>query len=307
MDRLQAIEIFVRVAERRSFSAAADDLNLSRQMVSDRIKDLEQRLGVRLLQRTTRRVSLTESGAAYLEKVRAGIAAIEEAEAEATSLAAHPRGVLRVNAPMSFGFKHVAPAVGDFLLANEDVRVELTLNDRTINLLEENVDVAIRIGRLLDSSLIAKKLATCRMILCASPLYVKAHGAPKHPRDLAHHRCFTFAYWSDGSEWKFTRKGEPASVRIESRLWCNNGEALVEAASVGAGITIQPNFIAGPVIREGRLVELLPAWRMADLSIYAIYPPSQFVPAKTRAFIDHLAKHFAGSPYWEKRLSTEDG
>jgi DNA-binding transcriptional LysR family regulator len=186
------------------------------------------------------------------------------------------------------------------LVANEDVRVELTLNDRTVNLLEENVDLAIRIGRLADSSLIAKKLAACRMILCAAPSYVKQHRALKHPRDLADHRCLTFAYWSDGPEWKFTRKGELASVRVESRLWCNNGEALVEAATVGAGIIIQPNFIAGPAIREGRLIEILPSWRMADLNIYAIYPPSQFVPAKTRAFIDHMSKHFAGSPYWEK-------
>lgn len=299
MDRLQAIEIFVRVAERQSFSAAADDLNLSRQMVSDRIKELEERLGVRLLQRTTRRVSLTESGTAYLEKVRAGLAALEEAEAEASSLAARPRGTLRVNAPMSFGFKHVAPAVGAFLLANEDVRVELTLNDRTINLIEENVDLAIRIGRLADSRLIAKKLASCRMVLCAAPSYLKTHGAVKHPRDLAGHACLTFAYWTAGPEWTFTRKGEQVSVRVESRLWCNNGEALVEAAAIGAGIVMQPNFIAGPALREGRLVELLPAWRAPDLNIYAIYPPSQFIPAKTRAFIDHLTKHFAATPYWE--------
>jgi DNA-binding transcriptional LysR family regulator len=300
MDRLQAMEIFVRVAERQSFSAAADDLNLSRQLVSERVADLEHRLGVRLLQRTTRRVSLTESGAAYLEKVRTGLAALEEAEAEAASLSARPRGTLRVNAPMSFGFKHVAPAVGDFLLANADVRVELTLNDRTINLVEENVDLAIRIGQLMDSSLIAKKLAACRMVLCAAPSYLKTHSAVKHPRDLAEHACLTFAYWTAGPEWAFTRKGEQASVRVESRLWCNNGEALVEAAAVGAGIVMQPNFIAGPAVREGRLVELLPGWRAPDLNIYAIYPPSQFVPAKTRAFIDHLTKHFAASSYWEK-------
>lgn len=293
MDKLQAIEVFVRVAELRSFTLAADELNLSRTVVSDRVKDLEDRLGVRLLQRTTRRVSLTESGRAFLERARNGLAAIEEAEAEALSLAAQPRGVLRVNAPMSFGYRHLAPAVGSFLLKHAEVRVELTLNDRVIDLLEEGVDLAVRIGRLSDSTLIARKLASCRMILCASPSYLKARGAPKHPRDLAAHDCLTFAYWSDGPDWRFTRRGEEATVRVKSRLWCNNGDAIIEASATGLGIALQPSFIASAAIEDGRLSEILPSWRAPELGVYALYPPSQFLPAKTRAFIDHLADFFA--------------
>jgi DNA-binding transcriptional LysR family regulator len=300
MDRLQAIAIFIRVAERQSFSAAADDLNISRQLASDRVRELEERLGVRLLQRTTRRVSLTESGAAFIEKARAGIAALDEAEAEASSLSARPRGVLRVNAPMSFGFKHVGPAVGEFLLAHDGVRVELTLNDRIVNLIEENVDIAIRIGQMPDLTVIAKKLAVSRMVLCASPGYLKSHPVVKHPRDLAAHTCLSYMYLFDGLDWKFTGKGETVTVRVESRLASNNGEALVEAACVGAGIIMQPNFVAGPSIREGRLVEILPAWSAPELTVYAIYPPSPFVPAKTRAFVEHLVKRFTRSPYWEK-------
>lgn len=303
MDRLLAIKVFMHVAERQSFTAAADELTMSRQTVSDQIRDLEEHLGVRLLNRTTRRVALTESGAAFLEKARLGLGAIEEAEAEAASLAATPRGVLRVNAPMSFGFRHVAPAVGAFMLANPEIRIELTLNDRVVNLIEENVDVAIRIGQLGDSSLIARKLAPCRSVLCASPDYLKQHGRPKHPRDLAGHRCLAYAYAADNQDWTFerkakgARKAERVTVRVQHSLLCNNGDALIEAAAAGAGVTVQPSFIAGDALNEGRVVALLPGWRVRAYHVHALYPPSQYVPAKTRAFIDHLVRHFAGNPF----------
>jgi len=297
MDRLQAIEAFVKVAELRSFTAAADALRLSRTSVSDLVKDLEERMGVRLLQRTTRRVSLTESGAAFLERVRLGLAALEEAEAEATTFAAKPRGVLRVNAPMSFGFRHLAPIVGDFLMAYPDVSVEFTLNDRVVDLIENNVDVAIRIGNLTDSSLISRKLASARMLLCAAPAYLKRNGAPKHPRDLPSHRCLAFAYWSEGQNWRFKRRADEVVVKVDARLWCNNGDAVVEAAAKGVGIAMQPDFIAGPLIRSGHLVEILPGWRAMELGIYAVHSPGPFVPAKTRAFIDHLATALR-APAW---------
>lgn len=298
MDRLQAIEVFVKVAERKSFSAAAEALGLSRTIVSERVRDLEKELGVRLLQRTTRRVALTEPGAAFLERVRFGLAALEEAAAEAASLSAEPRGVLRLNAPMSFGFRHLAPALGGFMQAFPDVRVELTLADRMVSLIEENVDVAIRIGELRDSSLIARKLATCRMVLCASPAYLKRHGAPKHPKDISAHACLFYTYWLAGDEWRFTRRNEEALVHAgEAALRSNNGDAIAEAAAAGAGIALQPDFIVGPLINEGRLVELLPAWRAAEFGIYAVHPQSQFVPAKSRAFMEHLAKAYL-RPSW---------
>lgn len=297
MDRLQAIEIFVKVAELKSFSAAADAMNLSRTLVSDRVKELEEQIGVRLLQRTTRRVALTEPGAAFLERVRLGLAAFDEAAAEASSLSTNPRGLLRVNAPMSFGFRHVAPAVGAFLSAYPDVRVELQLNDRLVDLIEDNVDVAVRIGALRDSSLVARKLATCRMLVCAAPSYVKSHGAPKRPDDLRKHLCLSYSYWLEGDHWKFNRRGTEVDVHIPARFHCNNGDAVAEAAAAGAGIALQPDFIAGPLVREGRLVEILPGWRAAEFGVYAVYAPTHFVPAKSRVFIDHLAKVFATTPW----------
>lgn len=298
MDRLQAIEIFVKVAELKSFSAASTALNLSRTLVSERVRDLEQHLGVRLLQRTTRRVALTEPGAAFLDRVRTGLAALDEAAAEASSLTERPRGVLRVNAPMSFGFRHLAPAVGAFTQDHPEVRIDLVLTDRLVNLIEEKVDVAVRIGELRDSSLIARKLATCRMMLCAAPSYLKRMGAPKHPSDIKDHVRLFYTYWLDGEEWRFKRRDEEVVVHAgEAQLRCNNGDAVAEAAAQGAGIALQPNFIAGPLVKQGRLVELLPSWRAATFGIYAIYPQSQFVPAKSRAFMDHLAKAYARPPW----------
>jgi DNA-binding transcriptional LysR family regulator len=297
MDRLQAIEIFVKVAELRSFSAAADELDLSRTLVSERVKDLEEELGVRLLQRTTRRVALTEPGAAFLERVRVGLSALDEAAAEASSLSAKPRGVLRVNAPMSFGFRHLAPEVGSFLALYPEVSVELTLNDRLIDLIEENVDIALRIGELRDSSLVARRLAMCRMLVCAAPSYLKKHGAPKHPEELKEHLCLSYSLLLDGEDWKFRRRREEATVRIVSRLRSNNGDAVAAAAAAGAGIALQPDFIAGPLVRQGKLVEILPGWRAAEFGVYALYAPTQFVPAKSRAFIDHLVKAYAKPPW----------
>jgi DNA-binding transcriptional LysR family regulator len=298
MDRLQALEIFVKVAELKSFTAAARELNLSRTLVSERVRDLEADLGVRLLQRTTRRVALTEPGAAFLEGVRLGLAALEEAAAEASSLTAEPRGTLRVNAPMSFGFRHLAPEIGAFMSKHPEVRVELTLTDKLVDLLEENVDVAIRIGNLRDSSLIARKLASCRMVLCAAPAYLKRRGAPKHPRDLKNHTLLFYTLWLDRDEWRFKRRSEEAVFNVaEAALRSNNGDAIAAAAAEGVGIALQPDFIAGPLIKRGRLVEVLPTWRAAEFGVFAVYPESQFVPAKSRAFIEHLSKAFA-RPVW---------
>ncbi|RYZ12322.1 MAG: LysR family transcriptional regulator [Alphaproteobacteria bacterium] len=297
MDRLQAVEIFVKVAELKSFSAAATALNLSRTLVSERVRDLEEDLGVRLLQRTTRRVGLTESGAAFLERVRVGLSALEEAAAEASSLSVEPRGLLRVNAALSFGFRHLAPAVGSFLERYPKVKVDLTLDDRQVDLIQEKVDIAIRIGELRDSTAIARKLATCRMLVCAAPLYLKRYGAPKRPPDLKNHTCCSYSLLQDGEDWQFVRGREKITVRIASRLRSNNGDAVAEAAASGAGIALQPDFIAGPLIKQGRLVEVLPGWRAAEYGVFALYPPTQFLPAKSRVFLNHLAEVFAKSPW----------
>lgn len=297
MDRLQAIEVFVKVAELKSFTAAAAALDLSRTLVSDRVRDLEDDLGVRLLQRTTRRVALTEPGAAFLERVRVGLAALEEAAAEAASLSIEPRGVLRVNAPVSFGFRHISPAIGGFLERYPQVRVELALNDRVVDLIEQNVDVAVRIGELRDSSVVARKLASCRVLICAAPTYLKRHGAPKHPHDLKDHPCLSYTYMQNGEDWRFTRGDESVTVRVEARMRSNNGDAIVAAAASGAGIALQPDFIAGPMLRDGALVEILPGWRAAEFGVYALYPQGQFLPAKSRAFIDYLVEAYVRPPW----------
>lgn len=297
MDRFQAIEVFVKVAELKSFTAAAAALGLSRTLVSDRVRALEDALGVRLLQRTTRRVALTEPGAAFLERVRVGLAVLEEASAEAASLSVEPRGVLRVNAPVSFGFRHLSPAIGDFLERHPEVRVELTLDDRVVDLIEQKVDVAVRIGELRESSVVARRLASCRVMICAAPAYLKRHGAPRRPDDLKDHLCLSYAYMQDGEDWRFTRGDEEVRVRVDARLRSNNGDAIVAAAASGAGIALQPDFIAGPLLRDGTLVEILPGWRAAEFGVYALYPQGQFLPAKSRAFIDHLVKAYAHPPW----------
>jgi DNA-binding transcriptional LysR family regulator len=261
---------------------------------------LEARLGVKLLHRTTRRVSLTEAGHAYLDRARQGLAALEEAEAEATHLTGRPRGVLRVNAPVTFGFRHVAPAVARFLTAHDELRVELTLTDRMVNLLEEQVDVVVRVGRLVDSSLVARRLAPCRIVVCAAPSYIAARGMPVHPADLARHDCLSYAYAAEGDLWRFERDGVQEAVRVGGRVWSNNGDALYAAALEGLGIVLNPTFIIGEALRDGRLVRVVPGWEVPALTVNAVYPPNRYLPAKTRAFIDHLAARFGPAPYWDE-------
>jgi DNA-binding transcriptional LysR family regulator len=299
MDRLETIATFIKVAELASFTAAAHALNISRTVASDRVMQLEARLGVKLLHRTTRRVTLTEAGIAYLERSRQALATLEEAEAEAAHLTGRPRGVLRVNAPVTFGFRHVAPAVATFLAAHPELGVELTLTDRMVNLLEEQADVVVRIGRLVDSSLVARRLAPCRIVVCAAPAYIAARGMPLHPADLSGHDCLSYAYAAEGDLWRFERDGENEAVRVHGRVWSNNGDALYHAALEGLGILLNPTFIIGDALRDGRLVPVLPGWQVPPLSVNAVYPPNRYLPAKTRAFIDHLAARFGPEPYWD--------
>ena len=300
MDRLESIATFVRVADLASFTAAAQALNISRTVASDRVMQLEERLGVKLLHRTTRRVSLTEAGHAYLDRARQALATLEEAEQEATHLTGRPRGVLRVNAPVTFGFRHVAPAVASFLASHPELAVELTLTDRMVNLLEEQVDVVVRVGRLVDSSLVARRLAPCRIVACAAPSYIAARGMPMQPADLAGHDCLSYAYAAEGDLWRFERDGRQESVRVSGRVWSNNGDALYHAALAGLGIVLNPTFITAEALRDGRLVPVLPGWAVPLLSVAALYPPTRFLPAKTRAFIDHLATQFGPDPYWDR-------
>ena len=292
-----AVEIFVKLAELKSFSAAATALNLSRTLVSERVRDLEEDLGVRLLQRTTRRVGLTESGAAFLERVRVGLSALEEAAAEASSLSVEPRGLLRVNAALSFGFRHLAPAVG--------------VVPRTLSKGQRGSHARRSPGRS-DRRESGHRYPHWRV--------AKFHGHCSEAGDLPHAcLCSTRlsqAIWRPKTP---TRSQEPHLLQLFAlagrrglavRAWprenhrarriaprSNNGDAFAEAAVSGAGIALQPDFIAGPLIKQGRLVEVLPGWRAAEYGVFALYPPTQFLPAKSRVFLDHLAEAFAKSPW----------
>jgi DNA-binding transcriptional LysR family regulator len=293
VENLADIAVFVRVVERGSFTRAADELGLSRAVVSKYLSRLEERLGARLLHRTTRRLSLTEAGAALFEASRGAIERIDEAEAAVARFQSAPRGRLRVSAPMSFGILHLAPALAEFAREHEAIAIDLRLDDRFVDLVEEGFDVAIRIGKLADSSLVARRLTTTQVVVCASPAYLDEHGEPESPEDLATHHCLIYTYSSTANVWRFTaRDGREIPVAVSGGLRANNGIALAQAAIAGHGILMSPTFYVGSDIRAGRLKAILDAYRLPEFGIYAVYPQTRHVAPKVRAFVDFLAKRF---------------
>lgn len=300
MDRLASMEAFVRVAECKSFSEAARRLRSSKSLISRQVAALEAELGVRLFHRTTRSLSLTEEGRSYHAQVTRILNDIEEANQSVSRAQAAPRGRLKLSAPMSFGILHLAPALPDFLARYPEVALDLNLNDRYVDVVDEGFDLAIRIGRLADSSLVARKLATLRMILCASQDYLLTHGTPGIPEDLRRHQCLCYSTNSLAPEWRFAAPdGSPLAVQIDGRLHANNGDALRIAALRGQGIVYLPSFIVGGDLQAGTLVSLLPDYIPADSGIYAVYPHSRHLSAKVRAFIDFLAERFGPLPHWD--------
>lgn len=298
MDRLTSMEIFARVAEADSFSAVARRLGLSKSAVSKHVMALENRLGARLLNRTTRRLSLTEAGAAYHERCMRIVADVEEAELLVTRLHSDPRGRLKVNAPMSFGQIHLAPAIPDFLALYPHVRVEMTLNDRIVELIDEGFDLAVRIGRLEDSSLIARLIARSPGVVCGAPGYFRRHGVPATPGDLSRHNCLIYSYASSGDTWQFTGPDGDESVRVNGNFWANNGDALRAAALRGLGVLMAPRFIVGEDLRSRALEAVLGDYGTLDPSIYAVYPHNRHVSAKLRVFVDFLVKRFGSNSHW---------
>lgn len=296
MDRFTGMRLFARVVETGSFSGAARDLRLSKSAISKHVRALEDRLGVRLLNRTTRRLSPTEEGRTYYEWcVRIG-ADVAEAEAAVAHLHGEPRGTLRVNAPMSFGILRLGPALGEFLGLHPELSVDLTLNDRYVDVVEEGFDVAIRIGELTDSSLIARKLAASRRVVCAAPDYFARHGVPKTPANLRDHNCLTYSYLrAAAQEWRLVGPEGEVPVTVSGTLNANNGDVLRAALIAGVGIGWAPDFIVGEDIRAGRLVPALEDY-VDELGVYALYPPGRHQSAKLRVFIDFLAGRFGTSP-----------
>ena len=299
MDRLAGMRVFTQVVDSGSFAKAADRLGLSTSAASRQVADLETHLQTRLLNRTTRRVTLTESGRAFYGRAVELLSDLEEAEREASSAAAVPRGTIRLTAAVTLGVRHLAPLIAGFLARHPGVAFDVSLSDRVVDLVEEGFDLAIRIGSPGSENLVARKLGETRLVPCAAPSYLAARGTPKAPEDLARHDCFTYEYLSPRNVWRFRdASGAERAVRVAGRLHSNNGDLLAEAAARGAGIAFEPAFIVGPEVRAGRLVALLGEFVPLPLPIYAIYPSRRHLSAKVRLFVEFLVERFARAPDW---------
>ncbi len=299
MDRLTTIQAFAQVVESGSFAKAAARLGLSTSATSRHVAELEAHLQTRLLNRTTRKVSLTEGGRAYYERVVQLLADLEEAEQEASRAAVVPRGVIKLTTAVNFGVRHVGPAIAAFLAKHAEVRFDVSLSDRIVDLVEEGFDLGIRIGTAGPHNVVARKLGETRIVPCASPDYLAKHGTPHVPEDLARHNCFTYEYVTPRNVWTFRdADGRERPVRVSGNLHSNNGDILAEAAARGAGIVFEPAFTVGPEVRAGRLVPLLQEFTPSPLPIYAVYSSRKHLSAKVRLFIDFLVEHFAGAEDW---------
>lgn len=300
MDALNDIAVFVQVVDNGSFTAAAERLGMSKSVVSKYVTRLEDRLGARLLNRTTRRLSLTEVGRAFYTRSQRGLLELEEAEAEVSRLQGEPRGQLRLNSPMSFGILHIAPLLPAFQARYPELRVDMVLDDRKVDLVEEGFDLAIRIGELPDSTLVARRLGPCRHVVCATPAHFERYGQPQVPEDLATHPALTFKYHSAPDEWRFLAPdGGYRQVALDSRLQMNNSLALREALLAGAGVALTPTFVVGPDIRAGRLKAVLGDYTAMAVSIYAVYPQRKHLSPKIRAFVEFMAAQIQEPPHWE--------
>ena len=301
MQNLTDIAIFVKVVELASFTAAAEALDMSQPVVSKAVTRLEEKLGARLLNRTTRRLSLTEAGSElYGRSVRA-LAEIENAELEVARFQTEPRGLLRVSAPMSFSILQLGPVLQGFLARFPGVTLELSLDDRQVDLVEEGFDVAVRIGRLQDSNLIARKIAPCRQVLCASPAYLAQRGEPERPEDLLEHSCNLYSLVSAPPEWRLLGPdGELHTVPINGSIQSNNGLVNRAAALAGGGIVLLPTFYLAEQLRSGTLKPVLCKFKPQELAVHAVYPERRNLMPKVRSFVDFLATTFGPEPPWEQ-------
>ncbi len=295
MDRLTEMEAFVQVVDHGGFTEAARKLGMSKSAVSKHVSALEARLAVRLLNRTTRRVSPTEVGLAYYDRARSVLEEASEADQMVTAMQSTPKGALKVSAPISFGVSHIAPAVAAFLCAYPQVDMAMVLEDRFVELIAEGYDAAIRIGTLADSSLVARKIAETRSVMVASPGYLEASGVPRTIDDLGDHQLLHYSILSTGNFWRLRGpSGEERLIRVGGRLTINNGEALIRAAEAGLGIAQAPSFMVAPAIASGRLVEVLEDRPVDLLGVHVVYPPGRFPQPKLRAFVDFMAERFRG-------------
>lgn len=293
MDKLTSMQVFCRVASCGNFSKAARDLRISPAMVTKHIASLENQLNLRLLNRTTRKVSTTEAGERYLRLCQTLLSDMEEGEALLSELSQHPSGTLKITAPIDFGVIRLAPAIAEYLNLYPDVRIDIDYQDRRVNLVEEGFDLAVRMGSMPDSSLVAVQLMKHKLVCCAAPRYLAEHGTPQQPSDLRHHNCLTYSYSSTNNEWLFKQRDKHINVRVSGRLNANNGRAMTAAAVQGVGVIWKPLFMVQDHLDSGELVRILTDFEYPNCDVYAVYPHRRFVPAKLRTFIDHLRNYLA--------------
>jgi DNA-binding transcriptional LysR family regulator len=300
MDKFESIRAFTQVVVSGGFAAAARDMGLSRSAVNKLVIGLENQLGVQLLHRSTRVVTPTETGLAFYERCIEILASLEEAERSVTQLHGEPRGRLRVNAPMSFGTMHLAPALADFLVQYPDLQVQLTLNDRFIDPIEEGFDVTVRIAEPQQTaSLIVHSLAPAQRVLCAAPTYLETHGTPSHPDELRHHSCLHYGQLAVENQWTLMGSDGEYTISVNGVLCSNNGEVLRDAAVRGLGITLLPRFLVGEELRRGTLQLVLPDYHPPELSIYVIYPVNRHLSTKIRLLVDFFQERFGHQPNWD--------
>jgi DNA-binding transcriptional LysR family regulator len=304
MDRLRAMEIFVQTVDAGSFSAASRALNTSVASVTRYVAYLEEHLGIRLMQRSSRKLALTEGGTTYYARCRQILDDLADADSQVGATAVQAKGVIKLSVPVSLGVHYLAPRWPEFLSRYPDVALDLSITDRVVDILEDGFDAAIRVGRLTDSSLVARKLAPARVVVCAAPSYLARRGAPTDVADLAAHDCLIYTSVSPADEWTLQRQGDTRHVRVAGRVNANNGDTLRAAALAGQGILAQPAFLVGPDLAAGRLVEVLPGWEMEEMGIYAVYPSRRHMSGKLRALLDFLGQAFGPEPSWDKWRGT---
>jgi DNA-binding transcriptional LysR family regulator len=298
MDRFADLSMFVAVVDSGGISAAAERLGVAKSAVSRRLADLEGRLGAQLLRRTTRRLTLTDSGRAFHERAKNILADLEEAEQSVSQAHGALRGRLKVALPLAYGIRHVGPLITEFMALHPAVEFDLDFNDRRIDLMQEGFDLAIRVARLPDSSLIARRLAPVPSVLCACPDYLARRGIPARAADLAGHEALVYSNLANPDTWNFVGPdGQPGSVKVPVRLRANNGEFLTRAAVAGHGVILHPTFYLDEAIRAGQLVSLLTDHIWPQVNAYAVYPPTRHLSLRVRAFVDFLAERLAGQPY----------
>jgi DNA-binding transcriptional LysR family regulator len=302
MDRLTSLGVFVAAVEEGSFAAAARRYGLSPAMAGKHVSEIEARLNTRLLQRTTRRLSLTDAGHTYYQRSKQILEAFDEANREASDSQRTARGVLRVAAPVTFGAMHLGQVVARYVEDHPQVNVDVILGDRYVDLLDAGIDVAIRIGRLNDPALVTRRIAPCRMVVCASPDYVARHGAPRKPGELLRAPRLAFSEAVSAGDWTlYDAKNRAHVIDGPLRISANNTQLLLSAALAGAGIAYGPTFVFGEHLRRGELVALLPAYRATELVIQAVYPSARRIPFKVRRFVDYLAEAYGDEPPWDPR------